>query len=72
MVTRWTMHQEMDESERWHTTDASRDYPDNVYSSKVRLPVRRGPMAKMFAGMPEGDADIPALIRQIKNSNQKG
>ena len=72
MVTRWTMAQEMDESERWHTTDASRDYPDEVYSSKVQLPVRRGPMARMFAGMPEGDADIPAMIRQIKNNAQKG
>lgn len=70
MVTRWTMEQEMDESERWKTTPASLDYPEPVYSSPVALPSRKGMMARIFAGMPEGDADIPQLIRKIKQ--QKG
>lgn len=70
MVTRWTMEQDMDESERWKTTDASRDYPEKVYSSPVQLPAREGIMARMFAGMPEGSTDIAGLIRKIKQQEK--
>ena len=66
MVMAWTMQQEMDESERWHTTPESLDFPDEIYSSKVPLPVRKGSLARVFAGMPEGDADVPAMVRELK------
>ena len=73
MVTRWTMEQDMYESERWKTTKASLDYPEQVYSSPVELPSRKGIMARVFAGMPEGSTNIPELIQKIKQQQkQKG